>query len=46
LIFGINPSGLGYDGPYYFASSGDNGLAMEVGTFNGLIYGQFYYLGL
>ena len=35
----------GNDGSYgYFASSGDNGLAIsEGGTFNGLIYGQFYY---
>ena len=35
----------GNDGTYgYFASSGDNGLAIsEGGTFNGLIYGQFYY---
>ena len=35
----------GNDGSYgYFASSGDNGLAIsEGGTLNGLIYGQFYY---
>jgi len=35
----------GNDGTYgYFASSGDNGLAIgEGGTFNGLVYGQFYY---
>jgi hypothetical protein len=35
----------GNDGTYgYFASSGDNGLAIsEGGNVNGLVYGQFYY---
>jgi hypothetical protein len=35
----------GNDGTYgYFASSGDNGLAIsEGGSVNGLVYGQFYY---
>ena len=35
----------GNDGSYgYFASSGDNGFAIdEGGVFTGLIYGRFYY---